>query len=203
MPTLAELRAQGGRAARPKSTVAVTLVTGQHLLDQQKRLQDELFDVLAKAPRTDDNGETTGPPRKASQKDLPPRAAEIRSEIVALYEQLSEHQGEVTLTGALADGEWVRWKDEHPPREDNEADARIAGGFCNSSDLYDTLGRFVSAWDGEPVAEGDWDAWLGERITFADKRDLVTAVVEMYEAKVSRAPKSPSSSSTTSSGSND
>lgn len=203
MPTLEEIRARGANAPRPKSTHTVTLVTGQHLLDEQKRLSEELTDIMVRATRTDENGERVGPPRKASERDLPPRAAEIRTEVAALYEQLSEHQGEVTLVADMSDGEWLRWKDEHPPREDNTADERIGWGYCNTSDLYAELGRFVAQWEGEDVAPGAWDEWLAAQITFADKRDLVHAIVELYETKVSRAPKSPSSSSTTPPGSDD
>lgn len=205
MPTLAELRALKGNAApRPRSTHTVTLVTGQHLLDEQKRLQDELLDVMAKAARpTTEDGEPAGPPLKGGQRSTPPRIAEIHAETAALYDRLGEHQGQVTLVGALSDGEWIRWKDDHPPREDNQADNTIGHGFVNTSDLYGALGMFVAEWDGEPVAPSDWDEWLGERITFADKRDLVTEVVALYETRLNRAPKSQSSSSETPPGSSD
>lgn len=202
MPTLAELRAQGGQAPRPRSTHTVTLITGQHLLDEQKRLNDDLLDLLAKAARTGDDDEAAARTRKGGQKSLPPRAAEIRQEIAALHGRLAEHQGQITLVGNLSDGEWLRWKDAHPPREDSEADQRLGGGLCNTSDLYADLGLFVAEWNGETLAEGDW-LKVGEQITFADKRDLVTEVVDLYETRLNRAPKSLSDSSETPPGSDD
>lgn len=204
MPTLAELRGQKGKAPRPRSTHTVTLVTGQHLLDEQKRLNDELLDVMAQAskPATEEEAEAAERVRKAGQRAIPPRAEEIRAETAALYDRLGEHQGQVTLVGALSDGDWLRWKEEHPPREDNADDERVGHGLVNTADLYAALGLFVAEWDGEPVSDGDWDSWLADHITHADKAYLVTEVIALYETRLSRAPKSPSSSSETLSGSN-
>lgn len=202
MPTLDEMRARkGAKAPRPKSTHTVTLVTGQHLLDEQKRLNDELLDLLAKGTPVAENDAEV--PRKMSDRTVSPRVEEIRDETKALYDRLGEHQGQVTLVGVLSDGDWLRWKEDHPPREDNEGDARIGLGYCNATDLYAELGRFVAEWGGEPLSDGEWDAWLGEQITFADKRDLVTEVVGLYESRLNRAPKSLDSSSATTSGSSD
>lgn len=204
MPTLAEMRARkGATVARPKSTHTVTLVTGQHLLDEQQRLHEELLDLLAKARRsTEEKAEQTERVRKAGQRALPPRAEEIRNEMADLHGRLSEHQAEVTLVGVLSDGEWLRWKDQHPPREDSEFD-HVNHDRCNTSDLFDDLGRFVAQWDGEDVTQADWDTDLADQITFADKRDLVTEVIALYETRLSRAPKSPSSSLGTEPGSTD
>lgn len=206
MPTLDEMRARkGAKVPRPRSTQTVTLVTGQHLLDEQKRLNDELLDELANAPARpmNEDGESTGPPLKGGQRSTPARVTEIRDELRALGPRLAEHQAQLTLVGTLSDGDWLLWKDAHPPREDNADDTRVGGGFVNTADLYGELGRFVAEWDGEPVADGDWDSWLADQITFADKAALVSEVVELYETRLSRAPKSPNSSSETEPGSND
>lgn len=197
MPTLAELRAQAGPQPLPRAHKVVTLIEGQHLLARSKRLDEELLDLAAQASRTDAEGERTGPPRKAGEgADLGPRAEEIRTEQTELLNDLANFQGEVGLRG-LSGGEWQRFKDDHPPREDNTADVRLAGAMCNSSDLFAALGRFVASWNGDDVAPDDWDKWLAERIIYADRRDLVTEVVKMHEDGLTRSPKLRTSSSTT------
>lgn len=185
-PTLAELRARTGAKPRPKATRRVTLVEGQHLLDESRRLHEELVDLMASMAGAVDDPERSGPPRKAGAKS-DPRIAEIEDAQKSLLRRLAEHQGEIGLVG-LDGGAWQRWKDLHPPREDNRADLRLTGGLCDSSDLFGELGTFVETWNGEKVVEGDWDGWLAESITYADRRDLVTAVVEMHEESVARSP---------------
>lgn len=197
MPTLAELRAQSGPQPLPRAFRVVTLVEGQHLLAESKRLADELEDIARQAARVDEDGERTGPPRKAGEgSNLGPRADEVKARLGELPDELANYQGEIELRG-ITGGEWQRFKDDHPPREDDKADIRLTGALCNASDLFAALGRFVASWNGEPVAADDWDKWLAERITYSDRRDLVTAVVEMHEAGLSRSPKLRTSSSTT------
>lgn len=189
MPTLAQLRAQSGPRPLPRAERLVTMIEGQHLLAESEALRDELADLLLNVTRSDADGNPTGKPRKQGERGLPPRAKEIQESQRELLERLAEFQGVVTLRG-MDGGSWQRYKDDHPPRDGNVADARYAGGHCNSSDLFADLGLFVAAWDEEPVAGSDWDDTLAERITYADRRDLVTAVVEMHETGVARAPKS-------------
>jgi hypothetical protein len=198
MPTLAELRAQSGPQPLPRATKVVTLVEGQHLLAESEALSDELLTIAREATRVDADGERTGPPRKAGEgSSLPPRADEIKARQEAIVDELANFQGEIGLQG-LTGGEWQRFKDEHPPRKDNANDARFTSGACDSAALFAALGKFVSTWDGEPVSADDWDKWLAERITYADRRDLVPAVVQMHEAGLARSPKWRSASPTTS-----
>jgi hypothetical protein len=201
MPTLEELRSRPA-AALPKATRTVTLIEGQHLLDVSQRLAEERMDLLMQAARTDETGEAVKQPRKAGESDLPPRVAAIDAEMVALGAQLPDHQGEVGLSGMLP-GAWLRYREDHPPRENNELDLRLARGLVNASELFADLGTFVSEWDGEALKPDDWSSWLADRIIYADLRDLVTEVVDMHERSLPRAPKSPSVSSETPSGAND
>lgn len=195
--SLAELRAQSGPPPLPRTKKVVTLIEGQHLLAESEQLADELMSIAAQVSRTDADGERTGPPRKAGEgSSLPPRAEEIKARNLEIEDELADFQGEVSLTGVTG-GEWQRFKDENPPREDNPQDLQYAGGVCNASAVFATLGRFVSGWNGTDLAPGDWDTWLAERITYADRRDLVHFVVKMHEDGLARSPKFPSSSSTT------
>jgi hypothetical protein len=196
MPTLAELRAQSGPQPLPRSSKVVTLIEGQHLLAESEALAEELLTIAREASRTDTDGERTGPPRKAGEgANLGPRAEEIKARQDAILDELANFQGEVGLQGVTG-GEWQRFKDENPPRKDNANDARWAGGNCDSAALFAALGRFVRSWDGEPVTAADWDDWLAERITYADRRDLVPAVVQMHEQGLARSPKFRSASPT-------
>lgn len=199
MPTLAELRAQNGPTPLPKAEQTVTLVEGQHLLSAAQRLIEEKSDLQIAGRSTDDEGKPTGPRNKAGQggkeaRDRLARLDAITEELAALSEQLGDHQGILGLVG-LSGGDWQRFKDANPPREDNLADLRLTGGNCNSTAVFESLGTYVKTWNGEDVVEADWDSWLAERIIYADRRDLVTVVVSMHEQGLGRVPKSSSSSS--------
>lgn len=197
MPTLAELRAQSGPQPLPRASKVVTLIEGQHLLAESQKLAVELEDIVVQASRLDEEGQRTGPPRKAGEKsDLPPRVDEIRAEQAALLDRLADYQGEVGLQG-ITGGDWQRFKDQNPARLDNSSDQRLTASLCDSSALFEALGRFVATWNGEPVAPDDWDKWLAERITYADRRDLVSTVVDLHEKGLARAPKLRTSSPTT------
>ncbi|RNL63650.1 hypothetical protein EFK50_07865 [Nocardioides marmoriginsengisoli] len=205
--TLAELRAQSGPMPLPKATLTVTLIEGQHLLDDAQRLDQERSDLLAAGRRTDDEGKPTGPPAKAGvgakeSKDRNARLDSIASELDVVGVSLADHQGEIGLQG-LSGGDWQRFKDDNPPRLDNAADVRLTGGYCNATAVFNDLARYVVSWNGEPVPEGDWDSYLAERITYSDRRDMITVVVGMHEQGLARAPKLPSSSSQTENSGND
>jgi hypothetical protein len=200
MPSLAELRAQTGPKPLPKAVRTVTLIEGQHLLARSQQLEEEHLDLLMAAQRDADKAEDDGRDRTRKAGEKPesanPRIEELKAKIQGLTVELAEFQAEVGLSG-LTGGEWQRYKDDHPPREDNKADLRLTGGLCNASEVFGDLGRFVVSWEGDALTKGDWDGWLAERICYADRRDLVTAVVEMHETRLPRSPKSQSSSSQT------
>lgn len=201
MASLAELRAQSGPAPLPKAEKTVTLIEGQHLLADAERLNEERSDLRVAASREDEEGNPTGPPAKAGQggKEARERSARIKvidDQLKDIVGNLAEFQSVVGLVG-VSGGDWQRFKDANPPREDNPADIRLARGLCNATALFEQLGRYVKTWDGEEVAPDDWDKWLAERITYADRRDLVGEVVMMHEQGLARAPKSPAVSSQT------
>lgn len=221
MPTLAELRAQSGPQPLPRTTKVVTLVEGQHLLAEMETLVEETRDLSLEeerlkrdVTRTDGDGEKAGPPRKAGEgapsarrlEEIAERFTEIEARLAEIPDGLAEFQGDVELVG-MTGGDWQRFKDQHPPREDmdetgkrllNRSDIAYALGLCNSSAVFDALGKFVKAWNGEAVTPTDWDEWLGERIAYADRRDLIGVVVRMHEQGAARSPKSRSASPTTS-----
>lgn len=197
MPTLAELRAQSGPQPLPRHTKVVTLVEGQHLLAESEELADELRTISANIVRVDADGERTGPPRKAGEGSrLPARADEIMARQAEILDDLAAFQGEVGLTG-MTGGDWQRFKDDNPPRDGNQQDVKLTGGRCHAGALFGALGKFVTAWNGEATAPDDWDKWLAERITYADRRDLINVVVRMHEDGLARSPKFLTSSSTT------
>lgn len=211
MPTLAELRAMSGPQPLPRATKVVTLVEGQHLLAEMENIDEERTALTVEKTRLrarasgEADGERTGPPRKAGEgSQVAGRIAEIDARLAVLKDRsgeivddLAEVQGEIGLRG-ITGGEWQRFKDENPPREDNAQDARYAGSNCNSAVLFADLGRFVATWDGEDVTASDWAGWLAERITYADRRDMVAVVVRMHEDGLARSPKFQSGSALTS-----
>lgn len=211
MPTLAELRAQSGPKPLPRTTKVVTLVEGQHLLAEVERLTEEYGELAVEAAglkrriNGDEDGNRTGPPLKSGEgssltkrlEEIDARQTEIKERLEHFADDLAEVQGEVGLRG-MTGGDWQRFKDENPPRKDNEADLRFAAGACDSSALFEALGRFVETWNGETVSKSDWSEWLGELIAYADRRDLVTEVVGMHERGLARSPKFRSASAMTS-----
>lgn len=201
-PTLAQMRAKKGPVPLPVRKKTVTLVEGQHLLARSQELGNEMTDLMVQH-QLDQGEDNDGPkrPRKASEK-IPKRVLEIRDEQKALYEQLAEHQVELGLTG-VEGGAWHRWKEAHPPRDDSQSDAVYAKGLCNATDLFDDLGSYVTSWGGDPIPDGVWDADLAVQVIYADRRDLVTEIVDMHEEGMARAPKSRSSSPTTESSASD
>lgn len=177
--SIADLRA--GRApSLPTRVVKVCL--DQEVTAQIQRLTAEREDILFAARRASVDADAAAPPKKASEKATPPRVAEIDAEIEVAWDRIRDAEGELLLR-AVTGGEWLRWKDEHPARKDNQVDDRVTFGFCNAVDLMDELARFAVEWNGEALAEGDWDL-LAAEIAPADMTDLVRAVVEMHESRV-------------------
>lgn len=193
MATLAELRA---RKQKSLPTRVKRLTLEQELLADAERLELERADLVVDSKRSSNaEGERQGPPPKAGV-GLPKRVVEIDEELRALYAKIRESEGELLLTG-ITGGEWQTWKDEHPPRAENVTDIQVAYGLCNASDLLGALGDFVKAWNGEDLADGDWDGWLKDLVAPGDLRELVTEVITMQERSGVRIPKSLTVSSET------
>lgn len=200
MATLAELRA--GKATKSLPTRVRRITLNLDLLAGIQRLEEEKADLTVQMNRkSSEDRDGTDAVRKMAE-GAPPRLEEIREELGALYESLRDSEGEILLRG-ITGGEWQRWKDEHPPREDSVTDKDVAWGLCNATDLLDDLARFVVSWEGEEFAPDDWDGWFRDKVSAGDLRDLVTDVVAMHEMSGVRAPKSSPGSSGIEPGSND
>lgn len=190
--TLAELRAR-----KPKSlpTHVMRITLEQELIADTERLEMEKSDLMVEFQRTDAEGERTGPPLKAGV-GKPKRVVEIDEELRVLYDKIRESEGELLLRG-ITGGDWQAWKDDHPPRPENVTDLQVTYGLCNASELLEDLDQFVTAWNGEDLADGDWNGWLKDAVAAGDLRDMVTAVVAMQERSGVRVPKSLTVSSQT------
>lgn len=191
--TLAELRAM---TAPKLPTRTVRLCLNLEVLAQIQHLQNEKEELLIAARRTNvDDEERQGPPRKMAEKAAPPRVAEIDAELGALYDEMREYEGDLLLNG-IDGGRWQAWKDKNPPRKDNESDDRTGYGIVNATALMADLGEFAASWNGEAFKPGDWDGWFAASVAPADLAALVSAVVEMHEARVT-VPKAQAASSPT------
>lgn len=190
--SLADLRKEKEKPASLPTRV-VKICLDQALLSDIQRLTAEKSDIAtAAALAAADSDDSAGPPRRQGQ-GVDPRLAEIDAELEPLYERLRETEGEL-LISARDGGEWIRWKDAHPPRENNEVDDRLAYGLCNAADLVADLGKYIVAWNGDDFGPGEWDGWFASKVAPADLGECTKAVVEVHEARVS-APKSLSTSS--------
>ena len=191
--SLADLRAAKDRKpSLPTRIVKVCL--DQDLLADIQRLTAEKRDLAVSAAVADDADEAKGgedggdgAPQRLVGPPPPPRLAEIDAELEPLYARLRETEGEL-LIRAGDGGAWLRWKDAHPAREDNAVDISLAFGYCNATDLANDLGKYVVAWNGDDFGPGEWDDWFRANVAPADIGAIVSAVVEVHEARVT-APK--------------
>lgn len=176
--TIAEIRA-AKRVARPERTLTICLAPD--LVAEVQALVEEL-ETLDISDQLDSDGRPEGPPSRMGDGD-DPRADEIRARLREALAEMSEWEGELRLR-AVEDGQWRRWVNEHPARAEGEVgyvtDIEVARGYCNADDLLDELGPYAFAWDGEPLAEGDWDT-IAASVARPDKKRIATAVVAMHE----------------------
>lgn len=168
--SLAELR-QSPRVGLPERTYSLCLASA--LVGEVQRLLNELEEL---AP-----GEEDGP-RPPKRMGDGGRVQEIRESLRALSEEMREHTGDLLIRG-VDGGQWRLWVDANPPREDNARDTQLAYGVCNADALIDALGTFAAAWNGDPLAEGDW-AFIASKAAPGDLMEIASLVVKMHEMVV-------------------
>lgn len=191
--------------ARPERDVEVCLAQG--IPSQIGALARELDELeAAEAVRSASDESADKPLRKMGQSQNP-RIGEIKAEVDRLSEIMRKHTGKLSVAKVLSQGEWRRWADANPAREDgrdehgrsvlNGYDLAVTGGYCNATALLERLGEFATKWDGEPLSEGQWDA-LAAKAHPGDLKSVATAVVSIYEGDGAKAlPKSLLASSAT------
>lgn len=189
--TLAELRAEKAQPASLPTHLA-RLCLDQKVLANIQRLTAEKHHIEITTPAPVDDDEKQTRPRRAGE-GVNPRLAQIDAELEAEYDAMREAEGELLLQAGEG-GAWLRWKDDHPPREGNESDERLAYGLCNAADLMDDLGSYVVSWNGDDFGPGEWDDWFKAKVAPADLGALVNAVVAMHESRI-LVPKSSTGSS--------
>lgn len=186
--SLAELRAST-RVGLPERTYPLCLA--QALVAEAQALENEKRDLILTAEAATENGE----PRRVGERP-DPRIGEIDERLAALFDEMTEHTGELRLRGVDA-GSWRRWTDAHPARENgrddkgrpvvNPIDEAIAYGFCDASALLADLGSYVVSWNGDPLGEGDWD-FIANRAAPGDLNEICKIIVQLHEATGFRAP---------------
>lgn len=190
--------------ARPERDVEVCLAQG--IPSQIGALAQELDELEAASFRGASEESADKPLRKMGQSQ-DPRVGEIKAEMERLSEVMRKHTGKLSVAKVISQGEWRRWADANPAREDgrddhgrpvlNGYDMSVTGGYCNATALLERLGEFATKWDGEPLSEGQWDA-LAAKAHPGDLKSAATAVVSIYEGDGAKAlPKSFSGSSAT------
>ena len=171
--SIADLRAEKA-AARPERSL--TLCLAPNLVAEMQTLSSELEHIGTEA--------AAAGPRRQGQGD-PPRVAEIQARLAELLEQMAEYEGELGIRANLTDGDWRRWCNDHPARDEgypgHEFDQRVTYGYCNADDLLDDLGPFVHTWNSEPLSAEDWSEAIEPRTAPGDKLEIARYVVAMYE----------------------
>lgn len=194
--SLADLRTQ-----RPKTlpTREIPVCLDWDITNEMMRLENELGDL--KVAAIEAREKTSAKPKMAEGSN--PRIDEIEQELRDLLDKQRDSTGMLTVR-AIPGGEWALWKDEHPARwhgtgDDrvmNESDRQIGYGIVDSTALLSELGRWLYAWEGDVVADGD-QAVLLEAVSPGDQNEICRKVILLQEGSTTLAPKSPSASSTT------
>lgn len=182
--TLAELRAEkaGKPATRPQRTV--TLCLAPEIMAEVTLLTAE-HDRLVTDPSP---GDTDAAPQRLAGAKKSARAKEIRARLAELSEQMSEYEGEMVLRANLTDGDWRNWTNAHPARAEGQPgydrDQRVTLAYCDADALIDNLGAFLHTWNSEPVTAADWADWMEAQVGTAEKADMATRVIELYESRL-------------------
>ena len=179
--SLADLRANPPVTQAERS---VTICLAPHLVAEVQALTEELHAIPE--PKVDGNGNPEGPPRRVGVGE-DPRAKEIRDRLAVLLDEMAEHEGEMRLR-AGEDGAWRLWVNEHPARDEGEPghkrDVEVTGGYCDADALIEALGDYAYSWNGEPLADGDWDTLFKDSVGGPDKKAMANAVVTMHESRL-------------------
>lgn len=183
--SLADLRANPPKS-RPERSVTICLKP--HLVAEVQALTEELNN-LPVAQILDPEGEKGPKPRQGQSKPKEhPRAAEIRERLGTLFAEMAEHEGELRIGATTTDGEWRNWANAHPGREEGEPghkrDRDVTLGYCNADDLLEDLGKYAVSWNGEPLAEGDWDSIFAPNIGNPDLKQIATNVIAVFESRL-------------------
>lgn len=173
--SLAELR-QSPRVGLPERTYSLCLAST--LVGEVQALWSQLEDIEAKEAARRDGDKAARPTRMGEGSE----AGKIRAELARLSEEMIEHTGTLTLHG-VTEGAWRLWVDEHPAREGNERDAKVAYGICDADALLDDLGTYAKAWNGEAMGPGDWD-FIKANAAAGDLKEIARTVVAMHEMTV-------------------
>jgi len=183
--SLADLRVEKS-TVRPQQPYRAVVGEGKKYAVESRQLVAEHDDLMVE--KLDLENAESQKPRKTGAKSSP-RLREIGERIAAILERLvelgglmGEYEGDVTVSAEKSDGEWEQWRIANPAREEGQPgyldDLAIARGYCNSSALIDDLAAYVVAWNGEPLAPGDFDAL---NLSRPDKKEIAAIVVGLYE----------------------
>lgn len=187
--SIADLRSEQAAApTRPSVPHKVTVGQGRKYVAEVQRLSEENDALLDEREivmqRAADEPRPMGAPSAKPERvrEIDARLAEIRDRLAELVALMAEYEGEVTITATISDGEWAQWRIAHPARPQGEPgyreDVAIASGWCDSDALIEDIARYVTAWNGEQLAPGDFEA-LG--LMRPDKKDIARKVVGLYE----------------------
>lgn len=183
--SLADLRANPPKSRPEKSLTGVSL--RGDLVARVQELTAEMESLPAPKVVTK--------PRKQGQTeaeivvvDEHPRYAEIKAELAEIVPLLESEEGDLRFRANWTDGEWRNWADANPARSEgapgHDRDVRYTLGACNADALIARLGDFAHAWNGEPLAAGDWAAIFEEGLAPGDKIEAARLVVSMYESRL-------------------
>lgn len=174
------------RSNKPKGRPerSVTLCLAPDLVGDVQALVEERA-ALVQARAID--SETDGRPRRVGQ-GVSARERAIDEKLAGLFDALVEHEGEMRLRANWTDGEWRRWVDAHPAREEDEPghdfDQRAGHGVVNADDLVAELGAFAYEWNGERMLPTDWEEVFSPVVSGGDKAIMAATVVSMFESRL-------------------
>lgn len=198
--SLSDLRAEKF-TARPERPYTAVVGEGQKYVIEIQRLTAEHDALSVEAADLDGQIEAAGDRASERQRTVgekaDPEVAALRDQAAALRARINEirvrlsevtdimadYEGELTVRATRSDGDWGRWRIEHPARDEGEPgyrdDLMVTGGYCDSDALLDDLATFVVAWCGEELKTGDYEAL---NLLRPDKKAIAALVVGLYES---------------------
>lgn len=168
--TLAELRESPHVGPTERS---MPICLAGKLLGEIDALDEELRNAVE-----DERAAAAGRKRMATKS----RAKQLAAEIDKKRAEMEEHVVMVRVR-RKDNGEWRRWCEEHPAREDNDGDTNRFGGFCNHDDLIEELGSYVVGIGAETANEDDWK-FISAGAAHGDLVSLAQLVASMQEMGV-------------------
>lgn len=128
-------------------------------------------------------GRKTDATRLVEQIEAIDEKAEALAETAdAARDEMAEHMIDVRLR-TKENGDWRRWCEAHPAREDEPRDRLYGVAVCNADELIESIGDYVVKIGPDAPAEGDW-AFCASVASPGDLLRFARTLMGMHETAI-------------------